>query len=354
VSSVGTVALSITDDARRDRVDAGRPRAWVAQLYYPISPARVTGAYADDPVLLDLLVAEKYYFASEPQLRAWAQKPAAAVTGARPQTPAALPVVTISPGLGFARLNYAELAAALVARGHIVVVIDHPYIGYSHLPDGRMLRADQDPALTSDNPADSLPAVREWTRDISVTLDRIAAGAAQNLAPGLAIDVTRVTAAGHSIGGTAAVDACGADPRVLACLDFEGFLEGTQALAHGAQRPTLATFSRAKGRPPTVKPGEPDPADRTLAQLGQRGAAVWVVHITGGSHTSFSDAPDVLPETLTHFGGEVMPAARSMALYTGLVDAFARAYAPGGGGDEAMRRFLATAPEARGRRSTAP
>src|SRR5262245_38612513 len=68
MSSVGTVALSIVDDARRDRVDAGRPRAWIAQLYYPIAPARVTGVYADDPVLLDLLIAEKYYFASEPQL----------------------------------------------------------------------------------------------------------------------------------------------------------------------------------------------------------------------------------------------------------------------------------------------
>src|SRR5689334_1635497 len=62
MSSVGTVAMSIVDDTRRDRVDATRPRAWVAQLFYPIAPARVTGVYAEDPVLLDLLVAEKYYF----------------------------------------------------------------------------------------------------------------------------------------------------------------------------------------------------------------------------------------------------------------------------------------------------
>src|SRR5262245_8453655 len=117
MSSVGTVALSITDDGRRDRVDATHARQWIAQLYYPITPAPVTGVYADDPVLLDLLVAEKYYFATEAQLRGWARKPAAAVAGAPPRTPAALPVVTISPGLGFARLNYAELAAALVARG---------------------------------------------------------------------------------------------------------------------------------------------------------------------------------------------------------------------------------------------
>ena len=313
----------------------------------------MTGVYADDAVLLDVLVAEKYYFATEAQLRGWARKPAAAVAGAAPRTPAALPVVTISPGLGFARLNYAELAAALVARGYVVVVIDHPYIGYTHLPDGRMLRAEQDPALASDNPADAMPAVREWTRDISVTLDRLAAGAAAQLAPGLAVDLGRVTAAGHSIGGTAAVDACGADRRVQACLDFEGFLAGTAAVERGAARATLVTFSRARGRPPVVTPGEPDPADRLLVQLGQRGAPVWVVQITGGSHTSFSDAPDVLPETLSHFGGELMSVERSMALYTGIVDAFARAYGPGGGGDAAFRGFLDGAPETRGRRSAA-
>jgi hypothetical protein len=41
-----------------------------------------------------------------------------------------------------------------------------------------------------------------------------------------------------------------------------------------------------------------------------------------------------------------MPVERSMAPYTGIVDAFARAC---GGGDAALRSFLAAAPEARGR-----
>jgi hypothetical protein len=46
-----------------------------------------------------------------------------------------------------------------------------------------------------------------------------------------------------------------------------------------------------------------------------------------------------------------MTPARSFELYSGIVDAFARAYGPGGGGDRAFKQFLAAAPETAGRRS---
>ena len=352
-SSVGTVTLTIVDASRHDPVDPRLAREWLAQIYYPIDPAPVTGVYADDPVLLDALVARNYYSASEAHLRSWAKKPAVAIADAKPARSAPLPLVTLSPGLGFARLNYAEIAAALVARGYVVAVIDHPYIGISRLPDGRFLRTEDDPLLGTQDPADSMPRVREWTRDVSVVIDRLSAGAAATLAPGLAIDFTRVVAVGHSIGGTAAVDVCQKDARVGACIDFEGFLAGTAAIEKGAAKPTLVVLSRAKGRSPTVPPGQSDPTQALLSGLGQRGQPSWSVKVVGGSHTSFSDAPDVLPETLSQFGGELMPAARSFELYTGLVDAFARAYLNGGGGDAAFQAFLDATPETSGRRASA-
>jgi hypothetical protein len=338
--SVGTATLTVTDPARRGPVDASRPRTWIVQVYYPSEPTPVVDVYAGDPALVDALVASHYYDAGEAELRGWASRPAFAATGAKPAASGSL--VTLSPGLGFARLNYAELASHLVARGHIVAVIDHPYIGVSRV-GGRVVSANDDPVLASSNPADSLPRIRDWTRDISVTLDDLA----KQPVAGLAIDVANVTAAGHSIGGTAAAGA-GVDPRVRACIDFEGFLAGIDALATGSACPVLAGFSRAKGRPPVLKPGEPDPMDAVIAALAARGRPIWTVKITGGSHTSFSDAPDVLPRTLSRFGGELMPAARSFEVYAGLVDAFARAYAPSGGGDAAFQAFLATVPEAAG------
>ncbi len=60
---------------------------------------------------------------------------------------------------------------------------------------------------------------------------------------------------------------------------------------------------------------------------------------------SFSDAPRMMPATLTRFG-EIMPPERLDAVYAGMVDAFAGAFVMGAGGDEAFAAFLATPPEA--------
>lgn len=331
---VGTLTYTLVDPARRDPLDDTRARTWMVQLYYPSQPTPPRGTYADDPALVDALVAAEYYGATAAELRSWLAKPAFAVAGAVPAPHAPWPVITISPGLSFARLNYAELAAHLVARGYVVAVIDHPYLGISRIA-GRLVRADDDPLLQSEDPAAALPRVREWTRDISVVLDDLAAHPR-----GLALDLQRVIAAGHSIGGTAAIGACD-DPRVRGCIDFEGFLEGVD---RAAKRPVLAAFSRAKGRPPTLRPGQPDPTEASRASLAAGGQPVWIAKVTGGSHTSFSDAPDVLPRTLSRFGGELMTPARSFEVYTTLVDTFARAYASGAG-TATFEAALATLPE---------
>jgi dienelactone hydrolase len=316
---VGTVTYTLVDRARMDPVVPTKPRAWIVQLYYPSERTPLHDHYADDRVLVAALVAEQYYGATPAELNGWLAKPAFAETGARPKAHGKWPVITLSPGLAFARLNYAELATHLVARGYVVAVIDHPYLGISHVGDA-IVSADADPMLQSENPADSLPRVREWTRDISVVLDDLAA---TPHVPGLALDLDHVIATGHSIGGTAAIGACD-DARVRGCVDFEGFVDGVDSLAHGAQKPILMAFSRAKGRPATLAPGAVDPMDALRTQLAARGQPVWIAKITGGSHTSFSDSPDVLPRTLSRFGGELMTPARSFDVYTSLVDAFAR------------------------------
>jgi len=198
---------------------------------------------------------------------------------------------------------------------------------------------DDDPALQSDNPADSLPRVRDWTHDLSAVLDDLAK---TTHVPGLALDLHRVIATGHSIGGTAAIGACD-DPRFRGCMDFEGFVEGIDSLAQGTRAPVWLAFSRAKGRPATLPPGRSDPMDAIGAQLAAAGQPVWVAKITGGSQTSFSDCPDVLPTTLSRFGGELMTSARSFEVYAGLVDAFARTYA--GDQPQALATALHSLPE---------
>ena len=345
-SDVGTTTLRVTDASRRDLRDPAQPRQWLVQVFYPSVPTPVSGHYADDPVLLDALVRDNYYEVGEAGLRAWASAPAVAVEQARPASAKPWPVVTLSPGQGFARLSYAHLAAALVHRGYAVVVIDHPYLGVTHLPDGRLLRAADDPAINSAEETDWVPRIRDWTRDVSVVLDRLENSAA-GLVPGLHLDLAHVVATGHSIGGTAALDVCSVDRRVGACLDFEGTPEPAAVFATGVERPTLMVLSRAGGRPPPVRPpGAPDLDEHIATALGRQGAPFWLVKVTGGSHTSYSDAPITMPATLTRFGGQVMEPARSMAVYAGMVDAFARAYVLGERRDQVFATFIEQTPEA--------
>ena len=350
LSDVGTVSFELVDASRSDPLESGLPRQWMVQVFYPSRPSVVVSTYVDDPALLEELIRENYYDTGEAVLRSWARLPAVATERAIPASSTRLPVVTISPGLGFARLSYAHIAAALTRRGYAVVVIDHPYIGVSRLPEGRLLRAADDPATSGQNVAAESERVEEWGEDIARVLDRLAAGSATPMIGGLALDLDHVIATGHSIGGTTVLKACGEDPRIAACIDFEGSLPAEPW--EGARKPTLVVVSRSGGRPQS-SPIAPDLAGQIVTALDRDDATAWVVKVTGGSHTSYSDAPLMMPATLSRFGGTLMSADRSIALYSGLVDAFARAYMRGGDGAAEFAAFLATAPEADGRHTSA-
>lgn len=350
LSGVGTVSFELVDTSRSDPLESALPREWMVQVFYPARPSMVAATYADDPALLEELIRESYYDTAEPVLRSWARLPAVAAERANPASSARLPVVTLSPGLGFARLSYAHIAAALTHRGYAVVIIDHPYIGVSRLPDGRLLRQVDDPATSGQDVAAESRRVKEWGDDLTKVLDRLAAGPATKMVGGLALDLDHVIATGHSIGGTTVLEACGTDPRIAACIDFEGYLPAEPWA--GARKPTLVVLSRSGGRPPN-SPTAPDLAGQLVAALDRDAATAWVVKVTGGSHTSYSDAPLVMPATLSRFGGTLMSANRSIELYSGLVDAFARAYTRGGHGAAEFAAFLATAPETNGRHTPA-
>jgi len=342
---VGVVSFEITDPARHDPIATDLVRAWHVDLYYPAQEGGTERAYLADAALLNTLIADGYYDVPEATLRAWAAKPGPAHVAAPSITSAPLPLITIAPGSGVAAFNYAELAATLARRGYAVAVIDLPYIGPSRLADGRVMRPGDDPLQQSEDLAALTPRVRDWSRDVSVTLDRLFAADHPSAIPAaLALDPQRITITGHSLGGTVAVQVCADDPRVEACADFEGAPDPTTIFAAGPAKPTLITGARsAKPDRPFEKPDLSSPFWSFLGK-GEN-ASNWAIAITKGSHMSYSDAPYEMPDTLSRFGGTLMTPERSFELYTGLVDAFARAYAPGGGGNAAFAEFLHAQPE---------
>jgi putative ABC transport system permease protein len=337
---VGVKPFLVTDATRHDSLKPDLKREWMVDVYYPATarsgkPTR----YFDDPALLKKLVDGKYYDQKPDVLQRWATRSGAALRDAEQAKGDSLPLIVVLPGMGVARANYALLASAFVQRGFVVAVIDLPYLGDQRLPDGRILRADDDPLAQSEKPEDYAPRIREFVRDVSMTLDRLPAE--------VKFDPHAITVTGHSSGGAVAVDVCNADARVSACVDWEGGLEPTDVWQHGSKKPTLVGASRAKGRPETpVDAQHPDMLEQMRAALGKQGNhSCWVMKITGGSHMSYSDSPEVMPDTLSRFGGELISPQRSFELYTGVTAAFARAYAPGGGGDAAFAVAVKANPE---------
>jgi predicted dienelactone hydrolase len=343
-AAVGVVEMQLVDQARTDAL-AGGQRAWRVELYYPAKAGTGTPRpYAHDKALLARMAQDGYYEVAPEVLAAWSRQPGPARRDAS-AVASALPLVTLSPGSGLAAFNYAQLASAIARRGYAVAVVDHPYLGLSGLPDGRIVSGADDPLQQDQDPRAWLPRVIDWSRDVSATLDALPRQAPVQGA-GVRLDMERIVAVGHSLGGTVAVEVCAREPRVSACADFEGVVEGTTAYVDGPRRPTLLALSRsAKPDRPHATPDLTRPPFDFLARGGL--ATNWAVAISGGSHMSFSDAPREMPATLSRFGGTLMAADRSDEVYAGIVDALARAFLPGGTGNAHMGAYFREVPEAK-------
>lgn len=342
---VGVHPFVMTDDSRRDPVSPTHVRQWKVDLYYPVRQGSTAapGSYASNPRLIERLVKSGYYDVPASKLAAWQKKPGPALLNAPAATLGQRPLVIIAPGSGVAAFNYSELAAAIARRGYVVAVVDLPYVGISQLPDGRFLDSSADPVQQKDEPVSWRPRVREWSVDISRVLDRLLATNSSALPTGIGIDPRRIVITGHSMGGTVALQVCHDDKRVEGCGDFEGAPMASDTFDQGSQKPLFVTAARSAKPDRPFK--RPDLSDDFWSYLRRNGPSSWAIAITRASHMSYSDAPFEMPETLSRFGGELMGAERSFDVYVGLVDAFARAYAPGGVGDRAFEEYLDATPE---------
>jgi predicted dienelactone hydrolase len=148
-----------------------------------------------------------------------------------PALPAARrPVVLFSHGFGVSVAINTALHEELASRGYVVAGIDHTFdAGAVEFPDGRV--EVQQPGLPID---DLLREVR--AADLRFVLDQFTALAAGHnpdaghrpLPSGLArmLDLTRVGAYGHSLGGPTVIGAMNQDPRIDAGAALDGTLRG--------------------------------------------------------------------------------------------------------------------------------
>jgi pimeloyl-ACP methyl ester carboxylesterase len=317
-SAVGTTVLHLTDHSRPDPVRPELKREVMVQCWYPIIPSgRPKAAYFPDGRLLSDLALDGYYGQSAEQLESWRSLSTHAELDASIKSGRPLPILLLLPGLGIARSNYTIFCEDLASHDYFVAAIDPPYGGETILPNGRRLSANDDAA--NGDPKQLAAKVREWALDARFVLDQLSELDRKDSKSKFAgkLSVQRVGAFGHSMGGSAAFDATLLDSRFIAAADLDGAPTG-ESVTKGLTVTTLRMRS------------DPNYSDADLAKLGRtrqrweemgrEGSELWAtlarnakasyytVSIRDTGHLSYSDAPYVMPSTITRFSNHSLPA----------------------------------------------
>jgi hypothetical protein len=188
---------------------------------------------------------------------------------------------------------YSSLAGELASHGYIVVGINHPYdVAAVQLSDGSVAPYDKGQWSLDAAAHQAYIAARHPVKitDMLFVLDQLTImnSDSGSLFAGI-LDLDAVAAAGHSLGGLVAADACKLDARFKACLNFDGIQKG-------------GPFSMDESGLPPEQPflfltKEAQLHSKLVQGFESTSESYWVV-IHGASHDSFTDGPLLQPSLL--------------------------------------------------------
>lgn len=210
---------------------------------------------------------------------------------AKNQTP--YPVLILSPGNGTNIEFYTSLASGIASHGYIVVGLNHPYdVAAVELSNGEVAQYDKDQWLleVSAHQAYTAERIKVRTADMLFALDQLESINSRADSPlWRMLDLESVAVAGHSLGGISASEACKADIRFRACLNFDGLQRGgpfsMEETALAPDQPFIFITKESELHPMLIERFESMPE------------GYWVV-IHGASHDSFTDGPLLQPSLL--------------------------------------------------------
>ncbi|MBG0564771.1 alpha/beta hydrolase family protein [Actinoplanes aureus] len=304
--AVGRTVREWTDRSRTDPYapDPAEPRSLVIWIWYPAQPSSgppagyLPGAWQAAAEMLGILAAG---------LTAHSVDGAPLAAGQ-----AGYPVVLLSPS-GFPPLLLSGIAEELASQGFVVAGINHTYeTAVTVFPDGRTVPVNPAAIAGALGPQTGThPAVfqqradvcRFKAADLAFVADRLAELDADDMFAGR-LDLSRLTAVGHSFGGAAALHWCREDPRCIAAVNLDGAV-WTEVGREGVPRPVLQVLAQhaefelepddavAAGMAPDA---EWYAAEKAITLDGwttvdRAGKPAHTVAISGASHLSFMDVP---------------------------------------------------------------
>ena len=213
----------------------------------------------------------------------------AAVSPRRPS----YPVVIMRGGASREVVAYSTLAEDLASHGYVVVGLDAPYrTGEVVFPDGRVIERSpgNNPELFSGEALEHLAAklVDAWSVDMSFVLDQLERLNASDPTGRFVgrLNIQRVGAFGHSLGGAEALQFCHDDSRCKASLDLDGAHWGS-VVREGLAQPVMFLMSDHRGE------SDPEGARMTAnfrSIFGRSGEGRRLqIMIRGANHYLFSD-----------------------------------------------------------------
>lgn len=323
---VGTTSVSIVD---RNSVDLADPkpekfRELNIQFWYPSQKKEEKqdfAPYFPNSALAPVLIKDEYNSQPPSVIQTLTELRTSAILDGRVRKGGAkYPLLIFSPGFGEPRSNYTALAQQLASIGYVVITVDHPYGGFTAFPDGRVLSTTND--RRNENPDIFEILVEEWARDASYLVNQLKSKESFGISPVKEvvklINFSKIGMLGHSLGGAAALETCRTDIRFSACADLDGAPFG-KVKGTGVRKPTLVFRSR-----PIYSDQDLAKRGRTRDQweaMGREVNAAWrsiiskddkipiyIIHVAGAGHMSFSDAPFTMPDTISRFGGRIIDA----------------------------------------------
>jgi dienelactone hydrolase len=283
-------------------------------VWYPAEKALPPSNYLSQPASMEIPASGGYYEQSAETIRSWTQTRTHANDNA-PIAKGRFPLIIFLPGAGVFAFNYTTFAEQFTSHGFLVAVVDYysPRAPRRNYADDDFAATENDMAHVAVGTFHFLQALKQWS---------------EHLDPG------RLQVAGHSIGGAAAISAARLDRNIRASVDMDGAPFG-QSL-EGAVRPVLVLQSkplysdadlakRARTREQFEKAGAESRKTWTELTTKSGGNPIFVMSVLGTGHFSFSDAPFVMPDTITRFSGNIIDPLRGYSVITSCVLEFLEA-----------------------------
>ncbi|MFD2445044.1 alpha/beta hydrolase family protein [Bacillus sp. CGMCC 1.16607] len=214
------------------------------------------------------------------------------------------PIVLFSHGNMQSRWNYQTITRELASHGFIVVSIEHSHYALgTEFTNGKFIPNDYQPNFF-DHKKDDADMNQLWVKDIQFVISKLGQLNLHEKTPNFKnrLDLNKISAIGHSLGGAAAARALQVEPKIKSAIDIDGSLVGLSGKTGKMTKPFafIKTEDHAKQLNGEIPQAVPENFRKQVEELFKLfstryqqavSGPAYDITIAGATHMNFSDSP---------------------------------------------------------------